>query len=97
MEVSSKLINSANASIDAKFDAKSIENKVNEIAVKTAKQVKINGFRPGKVPVNVVKKRYEKALLDDAKQELFKKAIDDGLKNLNKKQSDLLGEPVSKL
>lgn len=94
MEVSSKLINSANASIDAKFDAKSIENKVNEIAAKTAKQVKIDGFRPGKVPVNVVKKRYEKALLDDAKQELFKKAIDDGLKSLDKKQSDLLGEPV---
>lgn len=94
MEVSSKLINSANASIDAKFDAKSIEDKVNQIATKTAKQVKIDGFRPGKVPVSVVKKRYEKALLDDAKQELFKNAIDEGLKNLDKKQSDLLGEPV---
>lgn len=94
MEVSSKLINQANASIDAKIDAKSIETKLNDIAKKTAKQAKIDGFRPGKVPVAVVKQRYAKELLDDAKQEILRGILDTALVELKKSKESILGEPV---
>ncbi|MSN95763.1 trigger factor [Campylobacter sp. FMV-PI01] len=94
MEITSKLLNSANAIIEAKIDAKSIENKLNDIAKITAKKVKIDGFRPGNVPVKIVLDRYKDDLLKDAKQELFKKAIDDGLKDIDKKTDEILGEPI---
>lgn len=94
MEVSTKLLNPANAVTQAKIDIQSITKKVEELAKKAAKQVKIDGFRPGKVPVNVVLKRYGKDLESDAKQEIFKNILDEALKEVDKKQEDLLGEPV---
>ncbi|NLK65889.1 MAG: trigger factor [Campylobacteraceae bacterium] len=94
MKVSSKLINQANASIDAQIDAKSIEAKVDEIAKKTAKQVRIDGFRPGKVPVAVVKQRYAKELLDDAKQDALRAVLDKAMDELKKDKESILGEPV---
>ncbi|CZE46505.1 trigger factor [Campylobacter geochelonis] len=93
MEVTSKLVNSANAIAEAKIDAKSIEERVNKLAQKAAKQVKVDGFRQGKVPVAVVLKRYGKELEGDAKQELFKEAIDKALNELGKKPDELLGDP----
>ena len=56
--------------------------------------MKIDGFRAGKVPVNVVLKRYEKELTADAEQEAVKDAINAGLKELNRKFEEVIGEPV---
>ncbi|MCI6989503.1 MAG: trigger factor [Campylobacter sp.] len=94
MEVNSQLLNSANATIDVKIDRKAIDDKILALAKNAAKQVKIDGFRPGKVPVSVVLKRYKSELEKDAKQELIKEAVDEGLKAINKKSDDILGEPV---
>lgn len=94
MEVKAKLVDSANALVDVKIAKDAIDKKVDEIAKKSAKQVKMAGFRPGKVPVSVVKKRYAKELESDAKQDIFKEAINDGLKELDKKGEDILGEPT---
>lgn len=94
MEVTAKLLNSANALVDVKIASEAIDKKVDEIAKKSAKQVKMDGFRPGKVPVNAVKKRYAKELAGDAKQELFRDAINEGLKELGKKTDEILGEPI---
>lgn len=94
MEVTSKLVNSANALVEAKLDAQSIEEKTKELASKAAKNVKMDGFRQGKVPLNIVMKRYGKELAEDSKQELFKVAIDKSLKELDKKPEDILGEPI---
>ncbi|NLY04412.1 MAG: trigger factor [Campylobacter sp.] len=94
MEVTAKLVNSANALVDVKVALDAIEKKVDEIAKKSAKQIKMDGFRQGKVPVNIVKKRYEKELTQDAKQDIFREAIDEGLRQLGKKGDDILGEPA---
>lgn len=94
MEVSSKLINSANATAAAQINSEMISKRVDELAKKAAKQVKIDGFRPGKAPIAVVKQRYSKELEGDAKQEIFKSIIDEALKNVGKKVEDVLGEPI---
>lgn len=94
MEVKAKLVNSANAVAQTKVGIKDIELRTQELAQKTAKKIKMDGFRQGKVPVAVVLKRYGKELSGDAKQEIFKGIVDEALKNLNKKSSDIIGDPI---
>ncbi|PSM52147.1 trigger factor (peptidyl-prolyl cis /trans isomerase, chaperone) [Campylobacter blaseri] len=94
MKVTSKLLNSANALVEAQLDADSISKKTKEMAQKAAKNVKMDGFRQGKVPVNIVMQRYGKELEEDAKQDLFKEVINEALKELDKKTEDMLGEPA---
>ncbi len=94
MEISSQLLDSANAVIKAKIDQESIDKKIKELATKWSKQVKIDGFRKGKVPLNVVLNRYKKELDRDAKQELFKEIVDSGLEKIGKKADEILGDPI---
>jgi trigger factor len=45
--------------------AKDIDKKIDERLVEVGKTVKMPGFRPGKVPMNVLKQRYGKAILGE--------------------------------
>jgi trigger factor len=56
--------------------AEEIENRVNDRLQTIAKTAKIPGFRPGKVPLSVMKRQYGKAVLG----EILEKAVDDGSK-----------------
>uniref|UniRef100_UPI0026167BFE trigger factor n=1 Tax=uncultured Campylobacter sp. TaxID=218934 RepID=UPI0026167BFE len=94
MEVKAKMKDAANAVAASKIEAKQIAAKVEELAKKASKQLRIDGFRQGKVPTAVVLKRYGKQLEGDAKQELLKDMIDESLKILKKKQDEILSEPV---
>ncbi|WP_298704520.1 trigger factor [uncultured Campylobacter sp.] len=94
MEVKAKMKDAANAVAASKIEAKQIAAKVEELAKKASKQLRIDGFRQGKVPTAVVLKRYGKQLEGDAKQELLKNMIDQSLKILKKKQDEILSEPV---
>ncbi|MDE1461095.1 trigger factor [Spartinivicinus poritis] len=59
--------------------AEQVESKVMERLKETAKRVRIDGFRPGKVPLSVVKRRYGKAtrheVVGDVMQASFVEAI----------------------
>ena len=94
MEVKAKMKDAANAVAASKIEEKQIADKVEELAKKASKQLRIDGFRQGKVPTAVVLKRYGKQLEGDAKQELVKDMIDQSLKILKKKQEEILSEPV---
>lgn len=94
MEVNSKFLDSANALLQTKIASEIIEKKVLEIATKTAKKIKIDGFRPGKVPVSTVISRYKESLQQDAESELIREIIKQGLKSLQKEDSEVLGEPA---
>ena len=53
---------------------KEINNKINELVPKTT----LPGFRPGKAPVNLVRKKYEKDILG----EIVSKSVQDNTKKL---------------
>lgn len=94
MEIKTKVIDGANALVSAKITSDEIKSRLENLAKKAAKNMKIDGFRAGKVPVNVVLKRYEKELTQDAEQDALKDAIDAGLKELNRKTDEIIGEPM---
>ncbi|MDL0110692.1 trigger factor [Campylobacter felis] len=93
MEVKAKQLDSANAAASVKIPSGSINTEVENLAKKASKTIKMDGFRPGKVPVSAVLKRYEKELRNDAEQNLFKNAVDSALKELKKDLKELVGEP----
>ena len=87
-------INEANAVIKIEVDNSAIDAKKDQVAKKFAKQVKVDGFRKGKVPVAVVKKMYKDAIEKEAIDELIKEEYEEGLKLLDIKQDDIVGEPI---
>jgi len=86
-----KKIDSANAVINAKIDNKELEAKKEKIAKEIAKKAKIQGFRPGKVPVKVVKKMYAAEIERDAINEAIREIIEQGIKELG--NAEIIGEP----
>ncbi|WP_417904072.1 trigger factor [Campylobacter sp. LH-2024] len=93
MEVKAKQLDSVNATASVKIPSGMIKSEVENLAKKASKNIKMDGFRPGKVPVAAVLKRYEKELTQDAEQNLFKSAVDNALKELKKEAKELVGEP----
>ncbi|OCR92466.1 trigger factor, partial [Campylobacter fetus] len=94
MEVKAKLLNTANAAAQTEVKASELNAKVENLAKKAAKNIKIDGFRKGKVPVAQVLKRYGKDLENDAKSEIFRDIVNESLKLIAKKSSDIIGEPM---
>ena len=93
MEVKATQIDSINATINVKISQNSIKNEIQNLALKASKNITVHGFRPGKAPVAVIIKRYQKEFTKDAEQNLLKKSIEQALKDLNKDNKDLFGEP----
>ncbi len=56
-----------------------VAGEVDERVEKMARSVNIPGFRPGKVPVKVVRQRYGKAIRDEVVGELIKNSFQDAL------------------
>ncbi len=61
------------------------ENEINEFFEKVAKEyqkkAKIQGFRQGKAPIEIVKRLFEKDILEDAQEEAIKSKIYEELKS----------------
>ena len=59
--------------------AERIENEVNKRLQQTAKRAKVSGFRPGKVPMSIIRQRYEadarQDVLGDVIQATFYEAV----------------------
>lgn len=93
MELKIERVNSANATIEATLLQNDIEKKVEKIAKDAAKNMKIDGFRKGRVPLSVIKRRYSDKLIQDAEGEAFRELVDRALKDLEILNEDLIGEP----
>ena len=59
-----------------KIPAKDIEARIDAEVKKVAPQVRMPGFRPGKVPANLIKKMHGEALHSDALNTAVRNAID---------------------
>ncbi len=93
MELNAQKIDSANAVITSTIAKEVIENNLNKVAKDASKNMKVDGFRKGKVPVAVVKARYGQKLEEDATSEALRELFNQGLKELDIKNEDLIGEP----
>jgi len=87
-------LNEANALIKIEVSNSVIDAKKEQVAKKMAKEVKVDGFRKGKVPVSVIKKMYADTIEKTAIDELIKEEYEAGMKELNIKQDDIMGEPI---
>ncbi|MDX4012719.1 trigger factor [Aliarcobacter skirrowii] len=94
MEFKTNRVDEANIEIVATLKKENIEKKLDKVATQAAKTMNIQGFRKGKVPVAVVKQRYADKLLEDAEGEAIRDILNSGLKELNVKNEDLIGEPT---
>ncbi len=93
MEINVNKIDNANATIGAVIKAEEIEANVNKIAKQLAKTANVQGFRKGKVPVAIIKKMYGEKLVQDAESEALREVLNNGLKELEVENSELIGEP----
>ena len=93
MKLKTKKIDTANAVVEAVIPQTLIEEKENAIAQVAAKDMKVDGFRKGKVPMHVVKARYGAKLTEDAKNEAIREVYEAGLAKLKIDTTTIIGEP----
>ena len=93
MEFNANRVDEANAVISATVTKETIETNLDKVAKQAAKTLDVQGFRKGKVPVTVVKQRYAEKLREDAEGEALRAILNEGLKELNIDNADLIGEP----
>lgn len=91
MNVSRENIDDLNAIIKVQIFKDDYEEKVNNILTDYRKKIKLDGFRPGKVPMGLIKKMHGPAILVEEINKLISEAIS---KNITEDKLHILGEPL---
>lgn len=91
MDISLDKKSSTEASIKVKLNETDYQLGVAEKVKDYAKKANIKGFRPGKVPVSLIKKMYGKSIVVEEVNNILSKSLSDYIKE-NKIQ--LIGEPL---
>lgn len=93
MNVIREDINAEVALLKVKISPADYQSKVESSLDKYRKQAKIPGFRPGKVPMGMIRKQYGKAIL----AEELNRLVNDSLYEYVREQKiDILGNPIPK-
>lgn len=93
MNVIREDINAEVALLKVKVSPADYQSKVESSLDKYRKQAKIPGFRPGKVPMGMIRKQYGKAIL----AEELNRLVNDSLYEFVREQKiDILGNPIPK-
>ncbi len=96
VDITTNKLDNANYSIATKVTTKIIDSKVDKLAKEAGKQLKLDGFRKGKVPTHVVKARHGERLSQDAEAEIVRELLDRGLKELAIASNRVIGQPIFK-
>ncbi len=96
MKVTVNKVDDANIIVSGTLDAAAIDANVEKLARQAAKEVKVDGFRAGKVPVAVVKQMHGDKLAQDAEGEALRELIDAGIAEAGINAADMLGQPSFK-
>jgi len=96
VKVAVKKINDANVTVSGTIENSVIETNVDRLAKDAGKQMKVDGFRQGKVPPHVVKKLHGDKLRQDAESDALKSLVDQGMKEAGIAATDVIGEPMFK-
>jgi len=93
MNISKKDINALTAELNITLTPSDYETKVENAIKKVQKQAAMPGFRPGKVPVGLIKKQHGKSILVDE----INKILNEALYNyINDNKIEILGNPMPK-
>ena len=93
MNISKKDINALTAELSITLTPSDYETKVENAIKKVQKQATLPGFRPGKVPVGLIKKQHGKSILVDE----INKILNETLYNyINENKIEILGNPMPK-
>ncbi|HIP19371.1 MAG TPA: trigger factor [Sulfurovum sp.] len=96
MKVAVKKIDDANVLVSGTIENSVIEANIDRLAKEAGKQMKVDGFRQGKVPAHVVKKLHGDKLRQDAESDALKSLVDQGMKEAGVSAADVIGEPMFK-
>ncbi|PBO84626.1 MAG: trigger factor [Thaumarchaeota archaeon] len=96
MKVTVNKVDEANVIVSGTIENSAVEAAINTMAVQAGKEMKVDGFRKGKVPAHVVKKLHGDKLAQDAEGEVLKDLIDAGVKEAGINAADMLGQPTFK-
>lgn len=93
MNISKKDINALTSELSITLAPADYEAKVENAIKKVQKQAALPGFRPGKVPVGLIKKQHGKSILVDE----INKILNEALYNyINDNKIEILGNPMPK-
>jgi trigger factor len=93
MNITRENIDDLNAVLEVKIGKPDYENKVENVLKDYRKKANIKGFRPGMVPIGLVKKMYGRAVLID---EINKIVTENIQKYLTDEKIEILGDPLPK-
>jgi len=93
VKVTIEKIDEANILVKGTIENGLIEESVNKLAKQAGKEIKVDGFRKGKVPAHVVKAMHGEKLQQDAEGERLRELMDAGIKEAGINASDIIGEP----
>ncbi len=93
MNITQEKIDDLNAVLKIQLKPEDYKVPVDDAIKKYSKKVSMPGFRPGMVPVGMVRKMYGKALLADELNRLVAESVD---KYISEQKLNLLGAPLPK-
>jgi trigger factor len=93
MKITRENINELNAVLKVKVEKTDYEEKVENVLKDYRKKATIKGFRPGMVPIGLVKKMYGRAVKID---EINKCVTENIQKYLTDEKIEILGDPLAK-
>jgi len=94
VKVTVNKVDEANVIVSGTIENSVVEGHINTMAIQAGKEMKVDGFRKGKVPPHVVKKLHGDKLAQDAEGEALKELIDTGIQEAGINTADMLGQPT---
>jgi trigger factor len=91
MNITKKNVDALNAVLSIKLEKNDYELRVNSLLADYRKKARIDGFRPGKVPMGLIHKMYRKPILAEELNKLVSESIS---KFLMDEKLNILGEPL---
>lgn len=96
VKVTVNKIDEANMLFSATILQADLDKEINKLASGAGKNLKVDGFRKGKVPAHIVKKLHGEKLAHDAEGEAIRNILNIGSKEAGLQPNDLIGEPSFK-
>ena len=91
MKIDLKKIDKLNSAINILIEKKDYENKVSNTIKEYRSKINLPGFRKGHVPLSLIKKKYEKAIIVEETNKILSKSLN---KYILDNKLRILGNPV---